>query len=112
LGYGSPLASQQPLFNACNIVLLQDCICASTRAIFSELMRTVAGVETLAIGDLAFNKPPLPPMQRVGGTKGWLRWNLNRLNTFQSAFYTYLSPSALQSVNGTQIGDMHSTSQT
>ncbi|KIV98713.1 hypothetical protein, variant 1 [Verruconis gallopava] len=67
-GYG-PLASAtnnpQP-FEADNIVILYDGYCASTCTIFSELMRQLGHVKTVAIG----GRPNTNPIQAVGGTKG------------------------------------------
>ncbi|GME56119.1 putative peptidase s41 family protein [Neofusicoccum parvum] len=58
-------AAAQP-FAAANIVLLQDGTCASTCAIFAELMKTQGGVRQLAVG----GRPATGPMVAVGGTKG------------------------------------------
>lgn len=64
--------SAQP-FKAENIILLQDGYCASTCAVFSELMKTHGNVKQLVIG----GRPQNGPMVGVGGTKGAqvLPWN-------------------------------------
>lgn len=105
-GYGSELATNQPAFNASNIVLLQDGGCSSTCAIFSELMRTLAGVETLAIGGLPDNTVP---MQKVGGTKGWQTWVLANLNLFARAFFTFANQTTLDAAVGSEIEALNNT---
>lgn len=53
-------------FKAENIILLQDGYCASTCAIFSELMKTQGNVKQIVMG----GRPQNGPMVGVGGTKG------------------------------------------
>lgn len=67
-GYG-PLASTpaQP-YAAEDIILLHDGYCASTCAVFSDLMRRLGGVRSVVLG----GRPGFGPMQAVGGTKGVL----------------------------------------
>jgi hypothetical protein len=67
-GYG-PLAktSAQP-YAAEDIILLTDGYCASTCAVFSDLMRRLGGVRSIVLG----GRPTFGPMQGVGGTKGVL----------------------------------------
>ena len=55
-------------FRAEDIVILSDGICASTCAIFLELMVQQSNVRTIAVG----GRPQLGPMVPVGGTKGTL----------------------------------------
>ncbi|KAJ9664452.1 hypothetical protein H2201_005200 [Coniosporium apollinis] len=55
-----------PPFRAEDIMILSDGICASTCALFTEMMTREAGVRTFAIG----GRPQPGPMQPVGGTKG------------------------------------------
>ncbi|GAB1736596.1 hypothetical protein NU219Hw_g8223t1 [Hortaea werneckii] len=50
LGYGKNTMSQPQTFDAENIVMLTDGTCASTCAIFSEFMKTQAGVKSVAVG--------------------------------------------------------------
>lgn len=59
-GFAQPFAVE-------DIVLLYDGICASTCAVFSELMKTQGGVRSIAVG----GRPQYNPMQGVGGTKGY-----------------------------------------
>lgn len=59
--------TKQP-FDAADIAILSDGICASTCSLFTELMHIQAGVRTFAIG----GRPQYGPMQPVGGTKGSL----------------------------------------
>ena len=49
-----------------NVVMLQDGICASTCAVFAELMKTQAKVKSIAIG----GRSQYGAMQAVGGVKG------------------------------------------
>lgn len=67
-GYGSlrSSANNQAPFTSENIVLLQDGLCASTCAIFSEMMISQGKVRSVAMGGRPFHGP----MQGVGGTKG------------------------------------------
>ncbi|OBT43735.1 hypothetical protein VE00_05604 [Pseudogymnoascus sp. WSF 3629] len=67
-GYG-PLADTpaQP-YAAEDIILLHDGYCASTCAVFSDLMRRLGGVRSVVLG----GRPAFGPMQAVGGTKGVL----------------------------------------
>ena len=54
------------VFNASDMILLYDGYCASTCTVFSELMKTLGGVQSIAIG----GRPQLAGMQGVGGVKG------------------------------------------
>ncbi|KAI7321851.1 beta-galactosidase [Hortaea werneckii] len=66
LGYGNDTMFQRQTFDADNIVMLTDGTCASTCAIFSEFMKSQAGVKSVAVG----GRKQTGPMQAVGGTKG------------------------------------------
>ncbi|KAF1830518.1 peptidase S41 family protein-like protein [Decorospora gaudefroyi] len=67
-GYGDRSNFTTDPFPAENLILLSDGICASTCAIFTELMTRQSGVRTLALG----GRPQDGPMDPVGGTKGTL----------------------------------------
>jgi len=67
-GYGSRSDFTEDPFKAEDIIILSDGICASTCALFTELMVQQSGVKTLAVG----GRPLEGPMQPVGGTKGSL----------------------------------------
>jgi hypothetical protein len=67
-GYGDRSNFKDAPFNASDIVILTDGICASTCSLFTELMVQQSGVKTIAIGGRANTGP----MQAVGGTKGSL----------------------------------------
>jgi hypothetical protein len=54
------------VFNASDMVMLYDGYCASTCTVFSELMKTLGGVQSIAVG----GRPQLAAMQGVGGVKG------------------------------------------
>jgi len=55
-------------FAAEDIVILYDGTCGSTCAIFSEFMKSQAGVRSIAVG----GRPQIGPMQGVAGSKGYL----------------------------------------
>ena len=54
------------VFKASDMVMLYDGYCASTCTVFSELMKTLGGVQSIAVG----GRPQLAAMQGVGGVKG------------------------------------------
>ena len=54
------------VFKASDMVMLYDGYCASTCTIFSELMKTLGGVQSIAVG----GRPQLAAMQGVGGVRG------------------------------------------
>ena len=67
-GYNDRANFTTPPFRAEDIVILSDGICASTCAIFLELMVQQSAVRTIAVG----GRPQPGPMVPVGGTKGTL----------------------------------------
>jgi hypothetical protein len=67
-GYGDRSNFKDDPFNASDIVIFTDGICASTCSLFTELMVQQSGVKTIAVGGRANTGP----MQAVGGTKGSL----------------------------------------
>jgi hypothetical protein len=67
-GYGDRSQFTDDPFPKEDIILLSDGICASTCALFTELMVQQSQVKTIAIG----GRQALGPMQAVGGTKGSL----------------------------------------
>jgi hypothetical protein len=66
LGYGNDNVTQPQTFSPEDIVLLHDGNCASTCAIFSELMTSQMSTWSVTVG----GRPQLGPMQGVGGVKG------------------------------------------
>ncbi|CAH0004513.1 unnamed protein product [Clonostachys byssicola] len=72
-GYGPEpslnLLSKDQLWSGDDIIMLHDGYCASTCAIFSEMMKTDGGVKSVAVGGL----PEYGAMQGVAGTRGTLR---------------------------------------
>ncbi|TQS32632.1 hypothetical protein Golomagni_07047, partial [Golovinomyces magnicellulatus] len=64
-GYRSRKNLSQP-FEAHNIVMLYDGVCASTCTIASEMLRIQGGVKSIAMG----GRPQQGPIQGVGGVKG------------------------------------------
>ncbi|KAF2827122.1 peptidase S41 family protein-like protein [Ophiobolus disseminans] len=67
-GYGSRNNFTEDPFRGEDLVILTDGLCASTCAIFVELMVQQSRVRTLAVG----GRPQKGPMEAVGGTKGTL----------------------------------------
>lgn len=70
-GYGTRRNFTQP-FAAQDIILLYDGFCASTCSLFSEFLRTQAGVRSVTFGgrpDLDANGE-IPIIQNYGGVKG------------------------------------------
>lgn len=65
------------VFNASDMIMLYDGYCASTCTVFSELMKTLGGVQSIAVG----GRPQLAAMQGVGGVKGS---NVQEFNDFIS----------------------------
>ncbi|KAL2436556.1 hypothetical protein ABEF95_012014 [Exophiala dermatitidis] len=92
--------SARPLFDPSNIVLLTDGYCASTCAVFAELLKTQTGgqVRSVVVGgrpigartpgngdwsrdreeDIIDHIPP-PPMQYLGATKGHTFWSFESI---------------------------------
>lgn len=68
-GYGSRTNFTQP-FAAEDIVMIYDGYCASTCTIFSEFMRTQAGVKSIAYGGRPSGDSSTPIIQAIGGVKG------------------------------------------
>jgi hypothetical protein len=77
-GYGSRSNFTTDPFRAEDLVILSDGICASTCALFTELMVQQSSVRTLAVG----GRPSPGPMQPVGGTKGSLLLPVESLQGF------------------------------
>ncbi|KAF2754713.1 hypothetical protein EJ05DRAFT_488870 [Pseudovirgaria hyperparasitica] len=80
-GYGDRANFTTPPFPPDNIIILSDGICASTCAIFVELMTRQSGVRTFTLG----GRPQPGPMQAVGGTKGSSVLDLQYLLQLSSA---------------------------
>jgi hypothetical protein len=77
-GYGARANFTTDPFRAEDLVILSDGICASTCALFTELMVQQSSVRTLAVG----GRPTQGPMQPVGGTKGSLLLTADALQSF------------------------------
>ena len=81
LGYGNDSTTQPQTFSPEDIVLLHDGNCASTCAIFSELMTSQKSTWSVAVG----GRPQTGPMQGVGGVKGSQAQGMFILSTIISA---------------------------
>ena len=68
--------SAQEMFSAENVILLQDGLCASTCATFTEAAKIEAGVRQVVVG----GRPQPGPMQGVGGVKGGQVVSFTELN--------------------------------
>jgi hypothetical protein len=60
-GYGDRPANASQAYAAEDIIMLSDSICASTCAMFMEMMHHEAGVRTVVAGGLPFNGPMQAP---------------------------------------------------
>ncbi|KAE9975034.1 hypothetical protein EG328_003510 [Venturia inaequalis] len=101
-GYGIP-AGPQP-FDASNIVIVYDGYCASTCTIFSELMRKLAGVQTIAMG----GRPNDNIIQAVGGTKGTNNYPWNYIFSLVKSVYNYSTPAQQTTYDGTVLATYNS----
>lgn len=82
-GYVNDTKPQPQTFESDSIVVLSDGACASACAIFMELMKTQAGVQSITVGGRKQNGP----MQAVGGTKGFNVEDLGILSTTAGEAY-------------------------
>lgn len=101
-GFGIPAKSQP--FDASNIVIVYDGYCASTCTIFSELMRRLAGVQTIAMG----GRQNDDMIQAVGGTKGTNNFSWDYIQSIVEAVYNYSSPAQQTSYDGTSLATYNS----
>ncbi|KAI4725125.1 hypothetical protein E4T49_07137 [Aureobasidium sp. EXF-10728] len=88
LGYADDNTTQPRTFAPEDIVLLHDGTCASTCAIFSELMTSQMSVSSIAAG----GRPQQAPMQAVGGVKGSQVQGMFILSTIVSAVLAAAPP--------------------
>lgn len=68
-----------------DVVIINDGICSSACAAFSELMKTQGQVEVVAVGGMHSTGP----MQAIGGTKGGWVFDLATVQGFALAYYNY-----------------------
>lgn len=74
-GFTQPFAAE-------DMILVYDGKCASTCAVFSELIKNFGGVQAIAVG----GRPQLGPMQGVGGVKGCVMSKLTPLASAKANF--------------------------
>lgn len=101
-GYG-PLASYNTTpFDAADIVVVTDGICASTCAVFAELMRQRAGVQFVALG----GRPRPGLTQHIGGTRGTQGVSLPGVRSIANDTITFTNSSLAESqeLNKTVLG--------
>jgi hypothetical protein len=96
-GYGNDRVPQPQTFKAGNIVLLQDGICSSTCAIFTEFMKTQAHVRQIVVG----GRKRHGPMQGVGGVKGARVLSMDQVNMAIHAAYFISTPAQQTYFNAT-----------
>jgi hypothetical protein len=92
------LNKKQP-FEAGNIVLLQDGGCGSTCAVFTEFMKTQAGVQQVVVG----GKPKTGAMQGVSGSKGSQVFSFTQVYS-QAALAWDQLPEYQEQLNETELG--------
>ncbi|KAF2092915.1 hypothetical protein NA57DRAFT_69502 [Rhizodiscina lignyota] len=98
-GYGNRTSFMQP-FAAEDIVMVYDGYCASTCALFSEMVRQQAGVKTIAFGGRS-NKNII---QAVGGVKGANVYTWSAIQTMAESAFNYSSPEDGQQMKNTELG--------
>lgn len=87
-GYGNRSNFTEQPFESANIVILYDGYCASTCAIFSELMRQQGNVSTIALG----GRPQYGAIQAVGGVKGFNNFNWAAIQQWVYEAYENANP--------------------
>lgn len=87
-GYGNRSNFTDQPFESTNIVLLYDGYCASTCAIFSELMRQQGNVSSIVLG----GRPQYAEQQSVGGVKGFNNFNWAAIQQWVYEAYEYANP--------------------
>ncbi|KAE8441124.1 hypothetical protein EG329_005836 [Mollisiaceae sp. DMI_Dod_QoI] len=87
-GYGAEKAASgtAPPFAAEDIIVLSDGICASSCALFMEMMHHEAGVRVVAVG----GRPTTGPMQAPAGTRGAIQYDTSDLDGSISTVQTVL----------------------
>jgi hypothetical protein len=103
-GYGNRTNVTQQPFAASDIVIVYDGYCASTCTIFSELMRRLAGVQTIAMG----GRPNDDIIQAVGGTKGTNNYPWDYIQTIVEEVYNLSSPALQASYATTELATYNS----
>ncbi|MCJ1312728.1 hypothetical protein MMC25_006404 [Agyrium rufum] len=94
-GFTQPFAKE-------DIIMLYDGYCASTCTIFSEFMRTQAGIESIAFG----GRPVAGDIQAIGGVKGANDYPWDYIYSLET--YVYSSGTVAQQAywNTTDIGQI------
>ena len=107
-GYGSRsnVNLTQP-FEAKNIVLLQDGLCASTCAIFTEFMKTQGNVQSIVLG----GRPQNGPMQGIGRTKGaeYSSWSV--IHGYAVAVFGFANVEQRKALANTPLGALYNATQ-
>ena len=82
-GYINDTKPQPQTFEPSSVVMLSDGLCGSTCAIFAELLKSQAGVQSIVVG----GRKQTGPMQSVGGSKGSNDQDLSRIVDVASQAY-------------------------
>ncbi|OAL68920.1 hypothetical protein A7D00_7175 [Trichophyton violaceum] len=102
-GYGNRSHVAPQAFRKENIVLVTDGICASTCAIFSDLMNR-NGIKSIAVG----GQPRTGRMQAVGGVKGTQVLTFRELwSIAELVIKKYSTPREQRELEKTQLGQMY-----
>ncbi|KUJ16945.1 uncharacterized protein LY89DRAFT_684938 [Mollisia scopiformis] len=110
-GYSDQKAasSTAPPFAAEDIIMLSDGICASSCALFMEMMHHEAGVRVVAVG----GRPTTGPMQAPAGTRGAIQYDTDNLDgsisSVQTVLQQNLSPEQNFLPNRSDTGDVFVT---
>jgi hypothetical protein len=100
-GYGNRSNPPPQPFAAENVVIVYDGYCASTCTIFSELMRQLAGVKTVAMG----GRPNADIIQAVGGVKGTNNFPWDYIQSLVETSFNFSTPEQKESYKGTELAD-------
>ncbi|KAF3483077.1 peptidase S41 family protein [Arthroderma uncinatum] len=101
-GYGNRTRVAPQAFRKEDMVIVSDGICASTCAIFSDLM-TRNGMKFITTG----GQPRAGPMQTVGGVKGTQVLTFRELwNVAELIFHKYSTPEEQRKLENTRLGQM------
>jgi hypothetical protein len=79
-GYGAKPATGAQPYDAKDIVILSDALCASTCSLFLEMMHQEGGVQLVVAGGIPYNGP----MQAAGYDENLSKIQLNLTNVRQS----------------------------
>ncbi|MCJ1398396.1 hypothetical protein MMC11_001594 [Xylographa trunciseda] len=111
LGYGTRSTTAPAPFAAEDITILTDGYCASSCAVFSEMMKTDGGVKFVVSG----GEPSYGPMQAVSGTQGSSVLSFGLIGNYQDEIRKYsdaassigLTPSNISALFAASNSSLH-----